>query len=225
MDFDGLKDTILQLLTGASCKVNTASFQNDLSVVNSKDDVLTILIHLGYLSYDRDAQTCRIPNHEIALEFENAIADTGWSIIAKALKQSDNLLKETLAGNEVVVAQAIDLVHQDNTSILQYNDENSLACALTIAYFAAMKEYKFVREMPAGKGFADLLLIPYRKADQPAILLELKYDQSAQTALDQIHNKCYPNALNGLASSIVLVGINYDKKSKNHECKIEYRNV
>ena len=221
MNFDGLKDGVIRLLTGESCSVDTASFQNDLHVVRSKDDVLTLLIHLGYLSYDRESRTCRIPNREVATEFKNAILDTGWDIIANAIKQSERLLNDTLAGHSDVVATAIDVIHSDNTSVLQYNDENSLACVLTIAYYTARKDYTIVREMPTGKGFADIVLLPRPTRNLPAVVLELKYDHSAETAITQIHDQRYPDVLRDYAGDVVLVGINYDKKSKQHDCKIE----
>lgn len=128
MNFGGLKEDAVRLLADESCSVDTTSFQNDLNVVRSKDDVLTLLIHLGYLSYDRDSGTCRIPNREVAIEFKNAIvSDTGWETIANAIMQSERLLTETINGNSGAVAAAIDSIHADNTSILQYNNENSLA--------------------------------------------------------------------------------------------------
>ena len=222
MNFDGLKDDVLRLLAGESCSVDTASFQNDLNVVRSKDDVLTLLIHLGYLSYDRENRTCRIPNREVATEFKNAIvAETGWNIIATAIKQSEQLLQDTIAGNSDAVASAIDAIHTDNTSVLQYNNENSLACVLTIAYYAAKKDYVMIRELPAGKGFADIVLLPRPSRCLPAIVLELKYNQTAETAIQQIHEKRYAGVLREYAGEIVLVGINYDKDTKQHDCLIE----
>ena len=222
MNFDGLKDDVVRLLADESCSVDTTSFQNDLNVVRSKDDVLTLLIHLGYLSYNRDECTCRIPNREVATEFKNAIvSDTGWEVIANAIKQSERLLAETINGNSDAVASSIDAIHADNTSVLQYNDENSLACVLTIAYYTAKRNYMMVRELPAGKGFADLVLLPRPSCKQPVVVLELKYDQSAETAITQIHNQHYPDALRSYTGDVVLVGINYDKKSKLHSCKIE----
>ena len=222
MNYDGLKDDVIRLLAGGSCSVETSSFQNDLNVVRSKDDVLTLLIHLGYLSYDRDSRTCRIPNREVATEFKNAIvSETGWEVIANAIKQSECLLNETISGNEGAVAAAVDAIHADNTSILQYNNENSLACVLTIAYYTAKKDYLMIRELPAGKGFADIVLLPRPTCQKPAIVLELKYDHSAETAITQIHNNHYGVALQSYFGDVVLVGINYDKKTKLHECKIE----
>ena len=222
MNFDGLRDDVVRLLADESCSVDTASFQNDLNVVRSKDDVLTSLIHLGYLSYDRDSRTCRIPNREVATEFKNAIvSEAGWDVIANAINQSERLLNETLGGNAVAVAAALDAIHADNTSILQYNDENSLACVLTIAYYTARRNYQMVREFPAGKGFADIVLLPRPTCKQPAVVIELKYDQSAVTAITQIHDNHYGDTLKDYVGDVVLVGINYDKKTKLHECQIE----
>lgn len=226
MDFDGLRDDIIRLLGGGTCGVDIASFQNDLNVVRSKDDVLTLLIHLGYLSYNRDNGTCCIPNREVAQEFKNAvIADTGWKVIAKALKDSETLLAQTLAGEEAYVAGAIDAIHADNASVLQYNDENSLACVLTIAYYAAKKDYMMLRELPAGKGFADIVLMPRLNVQKPAVVLELKYDKSADAAIRQIHEKRYGEALKEYAGEVVLVGINYNKETKQHECVIEREQI
>lgn len=222
MNYDGLKDDILRLLVGESCPVETASFQNDLNVVRSKDDVLTLLIHLGYLSYDRERRECRIPNREVATEFRNAIVtETGWEIIANAISQSEQLLNDTLAGKSENVAKTVDVIHSDNTSILQYNDENSLACVLAIAYYAAKKDFVMIRELPAGKGFADIVLLPRRAHNLPAMVLELKYNHSAETAINQILEKRYPQVLNDYIGDVVLVGINYDKQTKHHDCIIQ----
>lgn len=222
LNFDGLKDNVISLLAGEACSVDTASFQNDLKIVRSKDDVLTLLIHLGYLSYDRDSGTCHIPNREVAGEFKNAVVlETGWSVVATAIRQSEQLLKDTIAGMADNVAQALDAIHADNTSVLRYNDENSLACVLTIAYYAAKKDYLMVRELPTGNGFADIVLLPRPARAQPAIVLELKYDKSADTAIRQIKEKRYAGQLQDYAGEVVLVGINYDKTTRRHECKIE----
>ena len=222
MNFGGLKEDAVRLLADESCSVDTTSFQNDLNVVRSKDDVLTLLIHLGYLSYDRDSGTCRIPNREVAIEFKNAIvSDTGWETIANAIMQSERLLTETINGNSGAVAAAIDSIHADNTSILQYNNENSLACVLTIAYYTAKKNFMMIRELPTGNGFADIVLLPRPTSKQPAVVLELKYNHSAETAISQIHNNHYSEVLRDYVGDVVLVGINYDKDTKRHDCQIE----
>lgn len=218
----GVKDDILRLLSGESCTVNTSSFQNDMHVVRTRDDVFTLLIHLGYLSYDRESMTCKIPNREVATEFKNAvIADSGWVSIAKALQQSDQLLNDTLQGNTDAVEVALDLIHDESTSVLEYNDENSLACALRIAYYTARKDYFIYQELPTGKGYADIVLLPKPTTTKPPVLLELKYNHSAGTAIDQIHERRYAGKLMEYTGEVVLVGINYDKQTKQHECIIE----
>ena len=222
MNFDGLKDDVIRLLAGESCPVDTASFQNDLNVVRSKDDVLTLLIHLGYLTYDRDTRTCRIPNREVATEFKNAvIADSGWVTIVKALQQSDQLLNDTLQGNKGAVESALNQIHDESTSVMEYNDENSLACALRIAYYTARKDYFVYQELPAGKGYADIVLLPKPTTTKPPVLLELKYNHSAETAIKQIQERRYAGKLMEYIGEVVLVGINYDKQTKQHECEIE----
>ncbi len=221
MNFDGLKDDIIRMLAGESVPVITTSFQNDMRVINSKNDVLTVLIHLGYLAYDRTTYKCYIPNKEVADEMNNAVTTTSWWQLAKTLENSQSLLEATTAGNEEAVARAIDRAHDENTSILSYNDENSLACVLTIAYIWARNEYIVHREYATGKGYADLVMIPRRHVAKPALIIELKFSHSADTAIAQIKRKNHPTKIAEYAGDMLLVGINYDKATKQHTCKIE----
>ena len=221
MNFEGLKDDVIRMLSGEHVYVNTFKFQNDMRIVNSKSDVFTVLIHLGYLAYDEDMKQCYIPNKEVGEEFLNAVEDTSWTRLVEAITASQNLLAATISGNVQAVAQAIDIAHDENTSILAYNDENSLACVLSIAYIWAKNEYVIHREYATGKGYADLVMIPRRNVSKPAIVIELKYNHSADTAISQIKQKNYPAKLADYTGEVLLVGINYDKESKQHTCKIE----
>ena len=221
MNFDGLKDDIIRMLSGEHVYVNTTKFQNDMRIVRSKNDVLTVLIHLGYLSYDGDTKKCYVPNKEVADEFLNAVEDTSWTRLVDTITASQKLLASTISGNEQAVARAIDLAHDENTSILAYNDENSLACVLSVAYIWAKNEYVIHREYATGKGYADLVMIPRRNVNKPALVIELKFNHSADTAIDQIKRKEYPAKLAEYTGEILLVGINYDKETKQHTCKIE----
>ena len=220
-NYDGLKDDILKMLAGGRVRVNTTKFQNDMSIIRSKDDALTVLIHLGYLCYDYDDNTCSIPNFEVWEEMRNAVEITDWTNVVEAIQNSENLLDAIIDGDEKAVARAIDIAHDENTSILSYNNENSLACVLFIAFIAAKNYYEIHREFATGKGFADFVLIPYRNNDKPAIILELKYDKTADSAIRQIHEKRYTGKLHNYAGTLILVGINYDKEAKTHDCKIE----
>lgn len=225
MNYEGLKDDVMKMLAGGKVRVNTNLFQNDLFSVASKDDALTALIHLGYLGYDADRKSAYIPNYEVATAFEAALQTGEWTEIAKAISTCDELLDETIDGNEERVAELIELAHDTYTSILKYNDENSLSCVLTMAYFTAPAYYNVVREMPAGKGFADFVFIPRANAGRrPAMIVELKYNKDTDTAIKQIKDKRYQGALACYDGKILLVAVNYDavgKDKKHHTCVIE----
>jgi hypothetical protein len=220
MNYEGLKDDVISMLAGERCPVDPTGFQNDMSVIRSKDDVLTVLIHLGYLSYDWRESECYIPNKEVAGEMVNAIKSSSWKHVSEAIEKSKQLMKATLAGDEAAVARGIDVAHDEHTSILSYNDENSLACVLSIAYYYANNDYVIHRELATGKGFADLVLIPRKNVDSPAIVIELKYNKDADTAISQILRKEYPAKVAQYADSLLLVGINYDRETKQHQCHI-----
>ena len=221
MNYEGLKDDIISMLAGGHCAVDPTGFQNDMSVIRSKDDVLTVLIHLGYLSYEWKENECYIPNHEVAGEMVNAVKNSNWSNVAQAIEKSKQLLRFTLDGNEEAVAMGIDAAHDENTSILSYNDENSLACVLSIAYYYANNGYIIHRELATGKGFADLVLIPRKNVDSPAIVVELKYNKDADTAINQILRREYPAKVAQYVDNLLLVGINYNRETKQHSCHIE----
>ena len=225
MNYAGLKDDVMTMLAGGKVSVNTNTFQNDFSTVASKDEALTALLHLGYLGYDADRKCAFIPNYEVATAFEAALQTGEWKEIAKAISTCDELLDETIDGNADRVAELIELAHETYTSVLNYNDENSLSCVLTMAYFTAPAYYDIIREHPAGRGYADFIFKPRANAGfRPAMVVELKYNKSADTAIKQIKEKRYQGALSGYSDKILLVGINYDAEGedkKHHTCVIE----
>ncbi|MBQ9356899.1 MAG: AAA family ATPase [Prevotella sp.] len=221
MNFDGLKNDIVEMLAGGRAKVNTTKFRNDLSDIRSRDDVLTVLIHLGYLAFDWERRECYVPNYEVSEELANAVEETGWTSIVQALQQSEQLLEATLRGDEQTVARMVAEAHTENASIIKYSDENSMACVLAIAYYYAHADYIFHREFQTGLGFADLVLIPRKNTTTPAIIVELKYNDTVGTAIDQIHQRHYPEKVAQYTGNILLVAISYDKKTKEHLCRIE----
>ena len=205
-DFDGLRDKIIRLISGEKVRINTDKFQNDMTTLHSADDVLTLLVHLGYLTYYNDMAW--IPNSEVSQEFINSIEDGGWEEVMRSIKSSEKLLSATLDCNAEEVAMLIEQMHQDNTSILKYNNENSLACVISLAYYCARKDYIIERELPAGKGYADLVFIPRKYCISPALIVEIKYDKSAESAIEQIKNKQYADCLkNYLHNSVPIINI------------------
>ncbi len=221
MDFDGLKNAVVRMLGGESVRVKVSTFQNDIVSFSNKDDVMTLLIHLGYLSYDSNKQKVKIPNMEVAEAFGDAVSETDWAYVATAIQDSDNLLDATLQGESEKVAVALEKTHESVTSILEYNNEASLSAAIMLAYYTARRQYEIIHELPAGKGFADLAFLPRRNSDYPAMVIELKYDKDADTAIRQIKERRYDGQLKEYFGNLLMVGINYDKETKKHTCVIE----
>ena len=217
MNYEGLRDDIIRMLAGERCKVNPTKFRNDMHEVNSRDDVLTVLIHLGYLSYDRVTHECYLPNREVAIEMENALDTNNWKPVVDALKQSERLLQDLLRGNAEAVARGVEDIHRQEISLFQ----NSMACVISLAFYAARNDFHVHREYQTGDSYADLVLIPRKNVSKPAVVIELKYDKSTQATISQIKARNYPQAVAEYTGDILLVGINYDRDTKQHECQIE----
>ncbi len=229
-DYDGLHDKVTRMVAGEKVEINTAKFQNDMTSFASADDILTLLVHLGYLTFEAYGKNAlgrglvRIPTAEVQQEFINCIEDKGWEPVMKAIRASDELIQDILCGDAEKVAKGVERCHEDNTSILQYNDENSLSCVISLAFYSARKYYKMIRELPTGKGFADLVLLPLPDSDKPAMVIELKRNTPADTAISRIKEKRYTGALAEYSDEVLLVGISYDD-SKGHSCVIERHRI
>ena len=221
MNFEGLKDDVIAMLGGDRVKVDSTTFGNDMKEVHSRDDVLTLLIHLGYLSFDWNSEECYIPNREVASEMANAVKAVKWKNVIDALQASEHLLRSLLAADADAVARGVEAAHDEHTSILSYNNENSMACVLSLAFYAARNDYHLHREYATGKGFADLVLIPRKNVTLPAVVIELKYGDTAETALTQIRQRNYPAKIAEYIGDLLLVGISYDRQTKQHTCQIE----
>lgn len=221
LNFDGLKDAVIRMLAGERVQVNTGTFSNDMTNFQGKDDVLTLLIHLGYLSYHWPDKTVTIPNKEVSQEYINAISTMKWSEVTASVEASKILLEALWNLDEKAVAEGIDKAHRE-ISILQYNNENALSCTINLAFYYAREYYTIVRELPTGKGFADVCFIPRKMHfNKPAVIMELKWDKSAKGAISQIKEKQYVDALKEYKGNLLLVGINYEKDTKTHTCVIE----
>ena len=221
MNFEGLKDDVLSMLAGERIPVNTGTFSNDMTTFYSEDDVLTLLIHLGYLGYDFSYKEVFIPNSEVRGEYINAVAASQWGEVSKALKNSSDTLQAIWQKYPEKVAEGIEQAHFE-TAHIQYNDENALSYTISLALYAARNFYTVYRELPTGKGLADMVFLPRRQfPDKPALVVELKWNHSAEGALAQIKEKQYCKSLEDYRGNILLVGVNYDKATREHTCMIE----
>ena len=224
-NFEGTREYVVRMLAGENVDVNVTRFLNTMDSFHTRDDVFTYLIHLGYLAYDKGTKTCRIPNREVRQEWFNAIeTDPNYSVTNRIIESSKQLLADTIAGDEEAVAKALDESHIHVTSNRSYNNEDALGSAIYLAYIYALNDYTCVREMTAGKGFADVIYIPVHSGnpDRPAMIIELKRNDSPGSALGQIDTKQYYTALEHYRGQLLFVGTDYDEKEKTHSCKLQW---
>ena len=217
---DGLRQAIIELMGGVEIEIDTAGYNNDLTY-STRDAALTMFVHLGYLAFNQDSKTVRIPNEEIRLEFERTIRSTQNEETMKRVQESDKLIMDTIHGNADAVGAQIKKVHMETTNPLNANREDSLRAVIQVAYFAYRDYYMKLEELPTGEGYADIVYFPKPGKGVPALLVELKWNKSAVGAIQQIKDKQYPNVLEGYGGELLLVGINYDKDSREYECRIE----
>lgn len=221
MNYEGLQDDIIRLISGEHLEINVNGFDNDIESFKNKDDVLTLLVHLGYLTYDPDDMTVRIPNREVEYEFKDLIRNSDKTSLYGLVRTSQQLLKDTLSGDEESVANGIEKVRESSYAPTYYNDEQALRYVIKFAYITCVDQYLRIEELPSGKGIADVVFIPKKKSTLPAMVVELKWNKTDEAAIKQIRDRSYPEALKGYGGDLVLVGINYDANSKKHTCRIE----
>ena len=221
MNFDGMKDDVVTMMGGGKVDVNVYKYLNTMTDFHGKDDVFTYLIHLGYLAYDRGNRQCYIPNSEIREQWVFSVEyEQDYQPIIKLVNDSKQLLEATINKDEAAVAKALTEAHIRATNPLTYNNEASFQSAIGLAYFDANLKYTVIKELPTGKGYADLALIPY-VPNIPALIIELKNSKSAESAISQIKEKRYDDLLEHYRGELLFVGINYDADTKEHQCRIE----
>lgn len=224
MDEEGLQEDVARLIGGEEIEVQTEGFENDFQTFRDKNDVLTLMIHLGYLTYSKDeegTEWARIPNEEIRREFNRLLRRSKHHELIRLVRESDELLKKTIDGDENAVAAAISRVHDSNYAPQFYNDEQALRSTIRMAYLSCVDQYVKIEELPSGHGVADLVFVPKRRSMLPAMVMELKWNKTEAAAIAQIKERNYPAALQNFGGEILLVGINYNSRTKVHTCQIE----
>lgn len=223
LNMDKLKDTIIDMLGGQRSRIDAGTFQNDMTSLESRDDVLTLLVHLGYLAYDNNEKEVFIPNEEVREEFVRAVKNGSRQELVRSIERSDQLLDATLRLDGDTVAEILEDVHEENTTPRFYNNEQALRSVVVMAYLSCVDHYIRLEELASGKGYLDLLFLPAKTSTKPALLIELKWDKSAEEAIMQIADKEYVKLTQRFHynGELLLVGINYSTKTKKHTCRIE----
>ena len=226
MDFDGIKEDIINLIEGDEVTFSCANFQNDMVTIKDKNDVFSLLVCLGYLGCAETKNQYRkvayVPNAEIKAVLMDIVREQNWYERMETIRRSENLLKAIKELDGTTVATIIQDIHNSPAvALLDYNDEESLTyCVMTGLLWSTLDDYSYHREDQAGKGRVDLVYEPITRR-QPLILIEFKYDDSAEEAIKQIKEKEYFKRYAGQYRNIILVGINFSTKTKDHQCLIE----
>lgn len=220
-NFDEVRTAILSMLSREKVEIDPETFQNDMVNIENRDDVLTLLVHLGYLAYDSHEKSVYIPNEEVRAEFLRATRNSSRPELANLIQESDKLIEATLRMDGEEVAERIEMAHQYYANAKFYNNEQALRMVIMLAYVSRVDDYCDFQELPSGKGYADILFFPKKNSRKPALLIELKWNHSSGGAIEQIKENGYCDAISGYGGDILLVGINYDEKEKKHSCQIE----
>ena len=216
-----VRDDVIEMVSGNVVDIIIdEEFRAGQDAPETREEIYSAMIVYGFLSYYDG--TIRIPNKELMKEFEKALRDKSFGEVMDMVKNSEKMLKATLNKDTETMEKIIDNIHNSEIPILQYNDENSLSCVITLAYLYARNKYRIEREEKTGKGYADFMFHPRRKNDT-AFILELKKDSSPEVAIKQIIEKEYSQKFikENVKNKILAVAICYDSKTKEHKCKVE----
>ena len=220
-DYVGVRHDVIQMISGDRVSIDPMKYDNSMTRFESKDEIFTCLVHLGYLGFDNEKKECFIPNYEIKREWIRSIEGIPqYENSSEIVKHSDALMKALWKGDEETVAEGVKTAHMDISSNLTYNKENEFRCAVRYAFCTADRYYTVVNELPAGKGFADIVFIP-QDGTVPLIVVELKRDTRVDKAIDQIKSREYPESLRQYKDNMILVGLSYNTTTKEHFCRIE----
>jgi hypothetical protein len=230
MDLDGLREKVALLLAGGRVGARLSTFQNDMSSLSSADDVIALLVHLGYLGWDAEAGEAFVPNREVLEVFRDSTRDPVWELQFRELRESRELLARTIAGDEAAVAAGLEAAY-DKAPNKDYHPEAAMSFAIHLAYYAAYAEFTILLELDSGKGFADAVWLPRLcRPDLPALVVELKYEDAVDTGMDQIKERRYDDRLGHYWGNRLLVSVSYNRHAragdadfKRHSCVIERR--
>ncbi len=223
MNVDGIGQAINDIIVGIPVEIDPSDFDNDPKTVNSRNSILTLLVHYGYLSYDHEERTVSIPNHEVRLEFERDIKKSTHIETMTRVRESIKLLEDTALKDAKAVERQLQKIHREECSPLYYNNEQALRAVIKLAYFSYRDEYIKMEELPSGNGYADIVYLPKKRSVYPALVVELKAKGVPEGAIAQIKDRNYPDVIRDYGAPVLLVGITYDRDdpAKTHYCVIE----
>ena len=216
-NIEEVKNDVIQMVSNIPVEIRLKGYGTEQLTLETRNQILSAMTVFGFLTYHDE--TLEIPNKELMIKFDDALEDKSMNEVSKLVLRSDEMLKATIRQDIDKMCEIIQEAHDLNIPIIKYNDENSLACVISLVYLSARSKYKIVREMPAGIGFADFIFYPKDKS-KPAFIIELKKNSTSEEALKQIFEKRYDEALKDYAGLKLAIGISYDSNLKNHSISI-----
>lgn len=221
-----VKDDLALMVAGERVEVRLQEYAATAAELNTRDQIYSAMVVYGLLTYE-DGEVF-IPNKELMLKFEEMLLNKdSLGYVHRLAKESAKMLRATLQGDTDTMAGILQYVHDTEKPILAYNNETELSAVVNLVYLAARDKYRVEREDKSGRGFVDFIFYPIKSGDD-CIILELKVDHSPAEAIDQIKEKGYMMRFQGRLAEktiytgrLLLVGIGYDKKTKQHACQVE----
>lgn len=225
-NIEAVRDDLVFMVAGEGVQAEVRNYAAVSMELNTRDEIYSAMVVYGLLTYI-DGKVY-IPNREIMEQFRNLLMSRkSLGYVYNLAKESEKMVKATLAGNTQEMAEILKFAHDTESPIFSYNSEIELSAVVNLVYLSARDQYRMEREDKAGEGYVDFIFYPeHRGAD--AFILELKVDSTPEEAIQQIKDKKYMHRFLGklgektkYTGRILAVGISYNRKTKEHFCKIE----
>lgn len=184
-----VKKDVALMVAGEPVLADVEEFAATSMNLTTRNEILSAMVVYGFLNYE-DGKV-HIPNRELMDEFAKTIREKkSLGYINRLAVESDRMLKATLKGDSRTVEEILSDAHNTETPLLDYNDETELTAIVNLVYLAARDSYYVEREDKAGKGYVDFIFYPERAGDD-GIILELKVDDTPDSAIAQIKDREY----------------------------------
>lgn len=226
-NIQAVRDDLALMVAGERIAVKIQEYAAMLLQLNTKQQIFSAMVVYGLLTYE--SGRVFIPNKELMDKFnELLLTKSSLGYVHQLAIKSERMLQATLNGDIKTMSRILEFAHNTETPLLSYNNETELSAIVNLVYLAARDRYHVQREDKAGMGYVDFIFYPYNHNDD-CMILELKVDHSPEEAIAQIKQKQYALKFAGTlgdankcySGRILAVGIGYNRKDKQHRCKVE----
>lgn len=223
---DAVRDDLALLVSGIPVQAKVREYAATSMNLRTKNEIFSAMVVYGFLNYENGYVS--IPNKELMDKFADMLQkEPSLGYVYRLAAESSKMLQATKDGNTELMSKILEYAHNTESPLLNYNNEAELTMIVNMVYLSARDSYRIEREDKAGIGYVDFIFYPLYK-NEDGIILELKVDNTAEAAVRQIKEKNYALKFKGklgqdpeYTGRILAVGISYNKKTKQHNCKVE----